>query len=144
LSLELEFAIYAGVLLSLVLYLNRTSRPNIVTLAPDLEDERRRLVNIERKPLSECPQLKTASIDGSLFFGAIDYVDAKLRAMAAQSPGQRHLLLVCSGINFVDMAGCDLLAREGQRAVLMAAVYRWSGLKCALAIRLSAAAPPSI
>jgi len=35
LFLELEFAIFAGVLLSLVLYLERTSRPRIVTLAPD-------------------------------------------------------------------------------------------------------------
>ena len=32
--LELEFAIFAGVLLSLVLYLERTSKPRIVTLAP--------------------------------------------------------------------------------------------------------------
>ncbi len=115
LLLDLELAIYAGVLLSLVLYLNRTSRPNIVTLAPDSDDERRRLVNIERKPLSECPQLKIIRIDGSLFFGATDYLDTKLRALAAQSPEQKHLLLVCSGINFVDMSGCDLLAREADR-----------------------------
>lgn len=115
LFIELEFAIYAGVLLSLVLYLNRTSKPNLVTLAPDLEDERRRLVNVERKPLSECPQLKVARLDGSLFFGATDYVDAKFRTMAAQAPDQRHLLLVCSGINFMDMAGAELLAREADR-----------------------------
>lgn len=35
LFLELKFAIFAGVLLSLVLYLERTSKPRIVTLAPD-------------------------------------------------------------------------------------------------------------
>jgi sulfate permease, SulP family len=115
LLIELEFAVYTGVLLSLVLYLNRTSKPQLVTLAPDLEDERRRLVNIERKPLSECPQLKIARIDGSLFFGAIDYVDAKLRMISRQSPEQRHLLLVCSGINFIDLAGAELLAREAER-----------------------------
>ncbi len=33
LFLVLEFAIYTGVLLSLMLYLNRTSKPNVVTFA---------------------------------------------------------------------------------------------------------------
>jgi SulP family sulfate permease len=33
LFLVMEFAIYTGVLLSLVLYLNRTSKPNVVTFA---------------------------------------------------------------------------------------------------------------
>jgi SulP family sulfate permease len=129
LFLDLEFAIYIGVLLSLVLYLNRTSRPDIVTLAPDVEDERRRLVSIERKPLSECPQLKIVRIDGSLFFGAVDYIDGQLRKIAAQSPGQRHLLLVCSGINFIDMAGCDLLASEADRRRAMGGSLSLANLK---------------
>ena len=34
---ELEFAIYVGVILSLVLYLNRTSHPSFITLVPDPE-----------------------------------------------------------------------------------------------------------
>ena len=34
LLLELEFAIYAGVLLSLVLYLNRTAHPRIYSVIP--------------------------------------------------------------------------------------------------------------
>jgi sulfate permease, SulP family len=41
------------------------------------------LVNIERTPLSECPPLKIVCIDGSLFFGAVDYPNGKLRELAA-------------------------------------------------------------
>jgi len=115
LFIDLAFAIYAGVLLSLVLYLNRASKPNIVSLAPNPEDPRRRLVNIDRKPVSECPQLKILRIDGALFFGAIDYVDMKFRELTTAAPKQRHLLLVGSGINMIDMAGSELLAREGDR-----------------------------
>lgn len=115
LFLDLAFAIYAGVLLSLVLYLNRASKPNIVGLAPNPKDMRRRLVNIERKPVSECPQLKILRIDGSLFFGATDYADMRFRELTAAAPQQRHLLLVCSGVNMIDMAGSELLAREGDR-----------------------------
>ncbi|MGH8503982.1 MAG: SulP family inorganic anion transporter [Gammaproteobacteria bacterium] len=115
LFLDLAFAIYAGVLLSLVLYLNRASKPNIVSLAPDPKDPRRRLVNMQRKPVPECPQLKILRIDGSLFFGSTDYVYGKFRELAAVAPQQRHLLLVGSGINMIDLAGCELLAREGDR-----------------------------
>ena len=43
---ELEFAIYVGVILSLVLYLNRTSHPSFITLVPDPESKRRRFVNV--------------------------------------------------------------------------------------------------
>ncbi|HYQ92427.1 MAG TPA: SulP family inorganic anion transporter, partial [Candidatus Competibacteraceae bacterium] len=46
LFIALEFAVYAGVLLSLVLYLQRTSHPNIVSLAPDPALSKRRLSGV--------------------------------------------------------------------------------------------------
>jgi SulP family sulfate permease len=61
LFVELEFAIYVGVLLSLLLYLNRTSHPHFVTLVPDPDSIRRSFINIERKNLPECPQLSEAA-----------------------------------------------------------------------------------
>ncbi len=42
LFINLEVAIFTGVILSLVFYLNRTSHPKISTLAPDNNDPRRR------------------------------------------------------------------------------------------------------
>ncbi|MDH5298191.1 MAG: SulP family inorganic anion transporter, partial [Desulfobulbaceae bacterium] len=45
LFVELEFAIYAGVILSLLLYLNRTSHPHFVTMVPDPASDRRSFVN---------------------------------------------------------------------------------------------------
>jgi len=35
LFLDLEFAIYMGIIISLIFYLQKTSSPHIVTLAPD-------------------------------------------------------------------------------------------------------------
>lgn len=115
LLVELEFAIYVGVILSLLLYLNRTSHPNFITLAPDPESERRSFINILKKPLPECPQLKIIRMDGSLFFGAVDHFAQEMRAITRQSPEQAHLLLVGSGINFIDVAGCEALAEEAHR-----------------------------
>lgn len=112
LLVELEFAIYVGVILSLLLYLNRTSHPHFITLAPDPDSDRRSFINITRKPVAECPQLKVIRIDGSLFFGAVDHFAQELRAMTRSFPEQAHLLIVGSGINFIDVAGCEALVNE--------------------------------
>lgn len=108
LFLELEFAILLGVMLSLVLYLNRTSHPQVHSKVPNPRHPMRSFTADPHLP--ECPQLKIVSIDGSLFFGAINHVDEQLRAMHRIHPEQKHLLLVFSGINFIDMAGADFLA----------------------------------
>jgi len=110
LFLELEFAIYAGVLLSLVIYLNRTSKPNIITMVMDPDSPEHHLINIERKDLPESPTLKIIRIDGSLFFGAVNYLSQILQEI--ETP---NLLIVCDGINFIDVAGAEMLAMEANR-----------------------------
>jgi sulfate permease, SulP family len=115
LFVELEFAIYIGVILSLLLYLNRTSHPHFVTLVPDPDSSRRSFVNILKKPSLECPQLKVVRIDGSLFFGAVNHAAEALDRITRQNPEQAHILIVGSGINFIDVAGCEMLAEEAHR-----------------------------
>ncbi len=115
LFVELEFAIYVGVILSLLLYLNRTSHPHFVTLVPDPESKRRSFINIERKDLPECPQLKVIRIDGSIFFGAVNHVAEGLDYIARHNPEQAHILIVGGGINFIDVAGCQMLNQEAHR-----------------------------
>jgi SulP family sulfate permease len=115
LFVELEFAIYVGVLLSLLLYLTRTSHPAFVTLAPDPETKRKSFVNVQKKPLSECPQLKVIRIDGSIFFGAVNHVAEQLDQIAKNYPEQAHILIVGGGINFIDVAGCQMLNQEAHR-----------------------------
>jgi SulP family sulfate permease len=85
LLVELEFAIYIGVILSLLLYLNRTSHPRIITLVPDPDSNRRGFVNIQKKPSPECPQLKIVRIDGSMFFGAVNHFAEELHAITKQN-----------------------------------------------------------
>jgi len=129
LFLELEFAIYLGVFLSLTLYLNRTSKPRIVELVPDPDDDKRKLTNIAHKPLAACPQLKVVRIDGSLFFGAVNHVAEKLQKFGGESPGQRHILIVANGINFIDAAGAEALVAESKRRRALGGGLYLSGLK---------------
>ena len=113
LFVELEFAIYVGVMLSLIIYLMRTSQPNVVTRVPDPNASNRHFVTDSKLP--ECPQLKIVRIDGSLYFGAVDHVQEQLHLLTQNHPDQKHLLMVGNGINFVDLAGADMLATEARQ-----------------------------
>ncbi len=113
LFLDLEFAILAGVILSLVLYLMRTSRPRILPRVPDPRLPKRQFNTDPSLP--ECPQLKMVRIDGSLFFGAVPHVQETLACYERERPEQRHLLLLMQGVNFADVAGAEFLAHEAER-----------------------------
>jgi SulP family sulfate permease len=113
LFLDLEFAIYVGVLLSLALYLNRTSRPLVRALAPDQHDPAGAFSS--GTGLVECSQLKIVEVHGSLFFGAVDHVQQRLQDIDGRNPGQKHVLVVADSINFADIAGADMLGREARR-----------------------------
>jgi len=115
LFLQLEFAIFSGVLLSLLMYLKRTSHPNFTVLAPDRKHPRRPLVNVLRKELPECPQLKILRLDGSIFFGAVNHISEELHRIMREFPEQCHILIVGGGINFVDAGGCHMLFQEARR-----------------------------
>ncbi|CAC9505881.1 Sulfate permease [uncultured Gammaproteobacteria bacterium] len=116
LFLELEFAIYLGVLLSLVLFLAKTSTPRIPTLSIDNMNNEgsRSFINIAKKPLRQCPQLKIIRIDMSIYFGSINHIQKKIEKI---SDGQNihHILIVASGINFIDLSGMETLISEHNR-----------------------------
>ncbi|MFO7593015.1 MAG: SulP family inorganic anion transporter [Pseudomonadota bacterium] len=115
LFLELEFAIYAGVMLSLIMYLSRTSRPKITTMAPDPSEINRPMINTAREPLDQCPQLRIVRMDGSLFFGAVNHASGQFRNFTEESPEQKHILLLCNSMNFIDVAGAEWLMQEANR-----------------------------
>lgn len=114
LFLHLEFAIYLGVILSLVIFLSRTSTPDVITLAPDPDSPKQALTNVEKKPLVQCPQLKIIRIDMSIYFGSLTNIQALLNKISDEE-GINHILIISSGINFIDLAGAEMLAQEAKR-----------------------------
>lgn len=107
LFLELQFAILLGILLSLAIYLKRTSHPKVLTRVPDPRVENRPFVSDPHLP--ECPQLKILRIDGSLYFGAITHVRSSIKRIFNTDNPPKNLLLVGSGINSIDMEGAEFL-----------------------------------
>lgn len=144
LFLELEFAIYLGVLLSLVIFLARTSTPEIVTLAPDVDANsgKKKLINITKKPLNQCPQLKILRIDMSIYFGSITHIQNRLHQVIEQE-NVKHILIIGTGINFIDLSGAEALVSDANRlkaqggglyfAELKASVYEYISKNCFVA-----------
>lgn len=114
LLLNLEVGIMVGVMLSLLQYLYRTSRPRTRTLVPDPRHPERKFTPIESN-LVECPQMKIMRVDGSIYFGAVDHMERHFDTLREVSRGQKHLVLVAEHINFVDLAGGATLADEARR-----------------------------
>ncbi len=113
LTIDLEEAIIIGVILSLVIYLSRTSRPQVVKRVPDPQHPKRKF---SRDPaLPECPQMKMVRVDGSLFFGAVSSIRDQFQIFEQRVPSQRHLMIVASPINFVDVAGAEFLVGEAKQ-----------------------------
>jgi len=112
LFLELELAIFAGVLLSLIMYLERVSKPIIRHQVPDPRGIKR--VFTSDPVLPECPQFRVAQIDGSIFFGNVNRVEETFDLFRSSRPDQKHLAVVAQAIRFVDMQGAEAFAVEAK------------------------------
>ncbi|TSA07531.1 MAG: SulP family inorganic anion transporter [Comamonadaceae bacterium] len=111
--IDLEKGIFFGILLSLALYLYRVSRPSIEPSVPAREEGAYHFVGAHGHP--ECPQLRIVRINGSIFFGAVEYVGNGLMQIDKDNPQRKTVMIVASGINFVDVAGAEMLAQEARR-----------------------------
>jgi sulfate permease, SulP family len=90
LLLELQTAIYAGVLASLFFYLKRTSQPRVQQWRDGDDDVLR--------------------VGGSIFFGASHY----LQTILQRSKGPR-VVIDAQQINFIDYSGVEMLHQEARR-----------------------------
>lgn len=126
LFLELEIALFSGILLSLFFYLEKTSKPNIATFG---KNDQEKFINIIRdESTQECPQLKIIRIDGSIYFGAVDGIAKFFSEMFDQSD-KKHLLVIANGVNFIDLAGAEWLAKEAVKWEMRGGSIYFVGLK---------------
>jgi sulfate permease, SulP family len=113
-TLRLETAILLGMILSLMSFLFRTSRPAMRTMGFDSRKPDRQFVVIDdaEKALPECPQLKLLRMEGEVYFGATQHVADTLHALRHQATPQKHLLVMGKSMNFIDLAGAELWEAE--------------------------------
>jgi SulP family sulfate permease len=108
LFIELEFAIFVGVFLSIILYLRYASNPIITCCVPDSAHPKRKFVCSQQK--NKCLQLAVLKIDGSIFFGSVDNLEERFNELEKKNPEQKNLLLLFAGVSLVDLVGIDFLS----------------------------------
>ena len=113
-SIRIEMAILLGTILSLVIYLHRTSKPAMRTMGFDTMAPGRSMVMLAdaTAPLPECPQLKMLRMEGEVYFGAVPWVSDQLRDLRTPQGAQRHLLVMAKSMNFIDLAAADMWRQE--------------------------------
>ncbi|WP_232962506.1 SulP family inorganic anion transporter [Paracoccus tegillarcae] len=110
LLVELDFAIYVGVIASFAVFIYQSSHPSIRVSAPVISATgRRKFRNADLHGIPECPQIVTIRIDGPLYFGSVEHVEREFETMRRQRPGQRHVLFYLKGVGKIDLAGADFL-----------------------------------
>ncbi len=110
---NLELGIFLGVFLSLVMFLYRTSKPEIVPVVPAPEEGSYHFIRAQGRP--ECPQLRITRITGSIYFGAASYVQQALQQIDEDNPQQKSVLIAASSLSYIDIAGAEVLAQEARR-----------------------------
>ncbi len=135
-SIRLEMAILLGTMLSLVVYLHRTSRPPIRVMGfdapttpvgagvsgtsgmPGTSDRPFVVLGtdttaaLSSNALAECPQLKMIRMEGEVYFGAVPHVSDALRELRSRPGAAKHLLVMAKSMNFIDAAAADLWHAE--------------------------------
>ena len=107
LGVGVEAGVTAGVVISILLFLYKTSRPHVaeVGLVPHTQHFR----NIHRHSVVTDPSLVTIRVDESLYFANARFLEDYLYDRAVASPEIRHLVLMCSAVNEIDMSAMESL-----------------------------------
>ncbi len=109
LVMGIEAGLMLGVVLSLLLYVWRASRPHVAELGrlPGSEHFR----NIRRyDKLETWPEILLLRVDENLSFANSAYLEDTIMQRVVHKPLLAHLVLVASGINGVDLSALETLA----------------------------------
>lgn len=113
LTLGVELGIVAGAVLSIALYLWRTSRPHMAEVGRVGETEHFR--NVLRHEVQTDPCVLMIRVDESLYFANTAYLEDELLARVADHPDIRHLVLIMSAVNFIDASALETLETLAER-----------------------------
>lgn len=108
-----ELGIVAGVVLSLLLHLYRTSMPHIAVVGQVPETEHYR--NVERHAVLTCPEVLSIRVDESLYFANSRYLEDRIAALVAERTELKHVILMCSAVNAIDASALESLEEINHR-----------------------------
>jgi len=108
-----EAGIIAGVSLSILLYLHRTSMPHsaVVGRVPGTQHFR----NVERHEVETCLDVMSLRIDESLYFANARYLEDRVYDLVSRNDCVKDFILMCPAINLIDASALESLEAINQR-----------------------------
>jgi len=137
LAMGVEVGVSAGVILSIALYLYKTSRPHIaeVGLIPGAQHFR----NIKRYDVLTHPEVVTLRVDESLYFANARFLEDYILNRVTGDVRLKHVVLMFSAVNEVDMSALESLEAINQRLKSMGLKLHLSKVKGPVMDRLKRA-----
>jgi SulP family sulfate permease len=122
-----EAGITAGVALSLLLFLWRTSRPHmaIVGQVPGTEHFR----NVERHKVITDPAILSIRVDESLYFANARALEDAIYDRIADQPALKHVILMCPAVNMIDASALESLEAIAHRLASAGVGFHLSEVK---------------
>ncbi len=122
-----EEGLLAGVGLSLVLYLYRTSRPHmaVVGQVPGTEHFR----NIERHAVTQDPHVFSIRVDESLYFPNARALEDRIVQALAETPDLHHVVLQANAVNYIDASALESLEAINERLQAAGVSFHLSEVK---------------
>ena len=113
LGFGVETGVLTGVILSLALFVYKTSRPHIaeVGLVPNTQHFR----NILRHEVITDPCLLTIRVDESLYFANTRFLQDHIYDRVVEDCPIKHVVIMCSAVNEIDMSALESLEAINHR-----------------------------
>jgi MFS superfamily sulfate permease-like transporter len=104
---HLHIGIMMGVVLSLLVFLYKSMRPTVHSLARSADQALR---CVTTHGLRECAHIAMVRFDGPLFFANSSYLEDKMMEIMRTKKELKHIILVSNGINDIDASGEEALS----------------------------------
>jgi len=113
LGFGVEVGVTAGVLISILIHLYKTSRPHLAVVGqvPGTEHYR----NVLRHKVRTQPEILSVRIDESLYFANARFLEDAVYDRVAKKTKLKHVILMCSAVNAIDMSALESIEAINER-----------------------------
>ena len=127
LVLGVELGVTAGVAISILIHLYKTSRPHMAIVGQISGTEHYR--NVLRHDVITTPEVLSIRVDESLYFANTRFLEDRIYDEVAQRPELKHVVLMCSAVNTMDMSALESLEAINERLAAGKVTFHFSEVK---------------
>lgn len=130
-----ELGVTAGILISILIHLYKSSRPHMAVVGQVPHTEHYR--NVLRHDVLTHEAILTVRVDESLYFANARYLEDAIYDLVAKHPKLRHVILMCPAVNAIDMSALESIEAINERLKGLDVMFHLSEVKGPVMDRLA-------